>query len=83
MATADIALIRGRGGVEFGVVCVRDEVIDNHRERDQQLRLWTGLLRRPVALLGARRHRSFGRRDIVGWLRNINVARLPWRKFTF
>jgi hypothetical protein len=82
MATADVALIREQG-VEFGVVCVRDDIIDNHHERDEQLRFWTGLLQRPVALLGAQRHRSFGRRDIVGWLGNINVARLPWRKFTF
>jgi hypothetical protein len=80
MATADIALIREQG-VEFGVVCVRDDVIDNNQERDKQMRFWTGLLRRPVALLGANQRRSFGRDDIVGWLGRVDAARLPWRKF--
>jgi hypothetical protein len=82
MATADIALIREQG-VEFGVVCVRDDVIENNHERDKQLRFWTGILRRPVALLGAQRHRSCGRLDIVQWLGRVDAARLPWRKFNF
>lgn len=81
MASGQIALIREQG-VNFGVVCVPDHVVDNPSEREQQLRLWAMKLRLPVALLGSNRHRSYGRRDIVGWLESVDVDRLPWRQVT-
>ena len=81
MATWQVALVREQG-VEFGVVVVQDHVIDNPTERDNLLSWWTGKLGRPVALLGGQRHRSFGRRDIVDWLRNVHPSQLPWRQMT-
>jgi hypothetical protein len=81
MATWQVALVREQG-VEFGVVVVQDHVIDNPTERDNLLSWWTAQLGRPVALLGSQRHRSFGRRDIVNWLRNIHLSQLPWRQMT-
>jgi hypothetical protein len=45
-------------------------------------RWWTAHLARPVALLGERQHRTFGREDVVRWLRNVPVSRLPWRELT-
>jgi hypothetical protein len=81
MGTWQVALVREQG-VEFGVVVVQDHVIENPNERENVLRAWTTELGRPCALLGGQRHRSYGRRDIVDWLSNIDPARLPWRKMT-
>jgi hypothetical protein len=47
-----------------------------------QMRIWAMKLRLPVALLGSTCKRSYGRRDIVAWLENIDVNRLPWRQVT-
>ncbi|WP_445493189.1 hypothetical protein [Rhodopseudomonas sp. RCAM05734] len=82
MATGQIALIREQG-VNFGVVCVPDHVVDHPNQREDQLRIWTAQLGVPVALLGAQRHRTYGRKDIVGWLGSVDVNRLPWRNMTF
>jgi len=81
MAAWKIALVREQG-VEFAVVLVQDNVIDNPHQRDELVQAWSLRLGRPVALLGAKRHRSYGRRDIVGWLESIDPARLPWRQMT-
>ena len=81
MATWQVALIREQG-IEFGVVVVQDNVIDDHRERESLLRWWAVQLQRPIALLGGRQHRSYGRRDIVEWLRNVHPSQLPWRQMT-
>ena len=81
MASGQIALIREQG-VNFGVVCVPDHVVDNPSERERQLRVWTAKLHVPVALLGSNRHRPYGRRDIVGWLESVDINRLPWRNIT-
>jgi hypothetical protein len=79
MSTWQVALIKEQGA-EFAVVCVRDSVIDNPTEREELLRWWAAHLARPVALMGSQRHRSYGRRDIVGWLESVDPARLPWRQ---
>jgi hypothetical protein len=81
MATWQVALVREQG-VEFGVVSVQDHVINDSRAREELLRAWTIKLQRPVALLGARQHRTYGRQDIVNWLGSIDPARLPWRPMT-
>ncbi len=81
MATWQVALIREQG-VEFGVVVVQDHIIDSPQERESLLRWWTAQLQRPIALLGGRRHRSYGRRDIVDWLNNVHPSQLPWRQMT-
>ena len=78
MPTGQIALVREQN-VEFAVVCVKDSVIDSHHERENVWRYWTSQLGRPTALLGAQRHGSYGRKDIVGWLESIDPSRLPWR----
>lgn len=81
MASGQIALVREQG-VNFGIVCVPDHIVDNPSERERQLRIWAMKLRLPVALLGSNCNRSYGRRDIVAWLANIDVNRLPWRQVT-
>lgn len=79
MTTWQVALVREQG-VEFGVVVVQDHVIDNPTERENLLQAWTTELRRPVALLGGHRHRSYGRRDLVHWLESVHPSQLPWRQ---
>ncbi len=81
MATCDVALIREQG-VRFAVVCVADHVIDSPHQRENALAAWASELGVPIALMGARRHRTFGRPDIVRWLANINPGCLPWRRAT-
>lgn len=81
MSTWQVALVREQG-VEFGVVAVQDHVIDNPNEREKLWRWWTAQLCRPVALLGDHRHGTYGRQDIVNWLRNVSPSQLPWRQMT-
>lgn len=78
MATWQVALVREQG-VEFGVVCVRDSVVDFPGERDSIAQWWSLHLGRPVVLIGAQRHRTYGRRDIVQFLSGIHPSQLRWR----
>ena len=81
MGTYDVALIREQG-INFAVVCVPDGLIASPSQRDQAVRAWCRQLGMPVALLGARQHRTYGRADIVRWLSSISLSRLPWRRVT-
>jgi hypothetical protein len=81
MATWQVALVREQG-VEFGVVLVRDHVVDTPSERDDLVRAWTMELGRPAVLMGDHRHRTYGRRDIVDWLSTVHPSQLPWRRMT-
>jgi hypothetical protein len=78
MSAWQVALVREQG-VEFAVVCVRDGVVDAPGERDKIAGWWTMHLARPVVLMGAQRHRTYGRRDIVAFLSRVLPSRLPWR----
>lgn len=78
MSAWQIALVREQG-VNFGVVVVKDHVINDGLERDKVCKLWTARLGCPVALMGAHHHRTYGRTDIVRWLSSIHPGRLPWR----
>lgn len=79
MTTWQVALVREQG-VEFAVVSVRDSVIDFPGERDELIRWWSLQLMRPVALIGAQRHRTYGRQDIVAFLSKVHPSQLPWRQ---
>jgi hypothetical protein len=81
MSTHDIALVREQG-VEFAVVSVGDNVVENSSQRDSVIRAWVRELGRPVVLIGARRHRLFGRTDIVRFMSNVHPSQLPWRRIT-
>ncbi|XSC43438.1 hypothetical protein ACF1BQ_036605 [Bradyrhizobium sp. RDT10] len=81
MATWQVALIREQG-LEFGVVLVKDSVVDTPGEREKLVNGWAFELGRPVALMGERRFKSYGRQDIVKWLSGVHPSRLPWRQVT-
>jgi len=81
MSQWEIAVIREQGQT-FAVVRVKDHVIDSPSERQGVIALWTTQLGCRVALLGARRGRTYGPNDIVRWLSGVGVDRLPWRRMT-
>ena len=79
MSTWEVALVREQG-VSFAVVCVKDGVVENSSERDQVRSWWEAELGQPAVLIGAQRHRTYGRTDIVRFLRDVHPSRLPWRR---
>jgi hypothetical protein len=81
MTTWQVALVREQG-VSFAVVSVRDSVINTPSNRDDVIQAWSAQLGVPVVLIGAQQHRTYGRPDIVRWLRNVHPSRLPWRQMT-
>lgn len=81
MATVQFAVIRQQA-VTFGIVVVKDYVVDNRLEADQAVSAWSLELACPTILLGARRHKLYGRPDIVRFMRNVSLDRIPWRQAT-
>ena len=79
MAQWQIALVREQG-VCFAVATVKDHVINNRSQAEDLIGALSLRLGQPVVLLGAQRHRLFGRPDIVRFLSNIDPSRLPWRR---
>ncbi|WP_311031240.1 hypothetical protein [Mesorhizobium koreense] len=79
MAQWDIALVLEQG-VDFAVASVQDHVIDNHHTAEGLVAALSVRLGRPAVLLGAQRHRLYGRQDIVRFLQSVDPARLPWRR---
>jgi hypothetical protein len=81
MSQWEIALVREQG-INFAVAAVRDHVIHNRREADGVISALAVRLGQPVVLLGAQRHETYGRQDIVRFLRNVHPSQLPWRRVT-
>lgn len=79
MAQWQIALIREQG-VNFAVAAVQDYVISNRHQADKVVSALSLRLGQPVVLIGASRHGTYGRRDIVSFLQNIHPSRMPWRR---
>ncbi len=78
--TGEVALVREQGQT-FAVLAVKPHVVRSASERETMLAAgieWFGV---PTALL-AEDGRTWGPDDIVRWLQNVHVGRLPWRKFT-
>ena len=63
------------------VVLVKDHVIDNPSARQEMLAAAQETFGVRAALLGERRHRTSGPRDIVRWLRNVSIEQLPGREY--
>ena len=82
--TVDAALVREQG-IMFAVVCVRTGVVNNPTQASDTI---AGLAPHfgfvPVVLMeqdSRGRPTYYGRRDIVDFLANISISRLPWRKW--
>lgn len=79
MAQWQIALIHERG-INFAVAAVQDHVISNRHEADKVVSALSLRLGQPVVLLGASRHGTYGRRDIVSFLQNVHPSQMTWRR---
>lgn len=82
--TFDAALVCEQGA-EFAVVCVRRGVIGNPTQAAQTQASFSphfgGV---PVVLMeqdSSGRPTYYGRRDIVDFLANLSMDRLPWKKW--
>lgn len=79
MTQVQFARIREQG-VTFGVVVVKDSILDFTSNANDAVSYWSSQLGCPTILLGANRHKLYGRSDIVRFMRNISISRIPWRK---
>ena len=79
--TFDGALIR-EGGVTFGIAVVRDAVLDSPRDCDSAIQQFSLILRAPTVIMGDRSHRTYGRPDLVNFLRGVALSQIPWQRYT-
>lgn len=66
-------------GVTFGVVVAKDHVIDQSGANDA-VSYWSRWLECPTILLSARRHKLYGRKDIVQFMSRVSLSSIPWRE---
>lgn len=74
-------------GVTFGIMIVKNHVLDNPLKRDelvaQASQLFGGI---PTVLMGRNyqgRPRYYGRTDIVKFMAPVPLAAIPWKEYTF
>jgi hypothetical protein len=82
--TVEAALVREQG-VSFPVVCVRQGVVSNtSKARETQAAFAPHFGGVPIVLMeqdSRGRATYFGRPDIVDFLADISMSRLPWKKW--
>jgi hypothetical protein len=73
-------------GVTFGIVVVKAHVLQNHVTANELIGTYQGVLRVAPVVLMAQDGRGtptyYGRKDIVNFLANIAMSRIPWKKYT-
>lgn len=80
MTSFEAALVKEQG-ITFVVVSVRDSVIDNSSEAQRMVQAMSLSFRCPAVLMGAQRHRLYGRRDLVNFLSRVGASCLPWKRW--
>ena len=75
-----VAVVSEQGQV-FSVVAVKDSAL-NPGQRQGTLQAAQAQFGPRTAIIGERRHQTYGPDDIVRWLSGIHPAQLPWRDFT-
>jgi hypothetical protein len=84
--TFDGAILEEQG-VTFGIAVVKSHVPSNHTEANRLIAAYQGILRVAPVVLMAQDSRGvptyYGRKDIVAFLANINMARIPWKTYTY
>lgn len=74
-------------GQTFAVVVVKPHVLGNSFEYDKARRSFSGFFPGMPIVLMAQDSRGTptyqGRRDIVQFLANISMARIPWKRYNF
>jgi hypothetical protein len=82
--TVDAALVREQG-ITFAVICVRNGIVNNPTQASETIAGFAphfGFV--PLVLVeqdSSGRPTYYGRRDIVDFLANISMDRLPWRQW--
>ena len=73
-------------GVTFAIVVVKQHVLQNSIDRENAQRsfgtIFPGM---PIILMAQDLHgtpKYYGRKDIVGFLANVNPSRIPWKRYT-
>lgn len=67
-------------GVTFGVVVVKDHVIECRSDADDAVSYWTHRLGCTTVLYGAERHKVYGDRNLIDFVSNLHPSQIPWRK---
>ncbi len=78
------AVIREQG-VTFAVVVVQPHVVANATEANAMISGLVPVFRAPVVLMaqdGSGRPTYFGRRDLAGFLSNVPLRAVPWKKYS-
>ena len=75
-----VAVVREQGQV-FSVVAVKDSAL-NPGQREDTLQAAQTQFGPRTAIIGERRHQTYGPDDIVRWLHGVHPGQLPWREFT-
>ena len=73
-------------GITFGIVIVKPHVLQNRATANQMIASCQGVLKVAPVVLMAQDGRGtptyYGRPDIVKFLANISMSRIPWSRFT-
>ena len=73
-------------GVTFGIVVVKSHILNNHAEAADLTLAYQGVMGVAPVVLMAQDSRGvptyFGRKDIVAFLAQIDVRRIPWKRYT-
>ncbi len=73
-------------GVTFAIVIVKPHVLNSSSQTEQTRRGFAGYFPGLPIILMAQDSRGIptyqGRKDIIGFLSNIHVSRIPWKKYT-
>lgn len=84
--TLDGAVVREQG-VTFAIVVVKQHILANSISASETAASFSHVFPGLPVILMAQDHRGvptyFGRSDIVRFLANISISRIPWRKYTF
>ncbi len=73
--------------VTFGIVVVKSHILSNHNEANELIVTYQRILGVAPVVLMAQDSRGvptyYGRKDIVAFLANIDMARIPWKTYTY
>jgi hypothetical protein len=78
MSRVQFSIIREQN-VTFGIVVVKDHVIDNRSLADESVTYWSNRFGCPTVLYGAQRHRIYGRRDLTQFVSRLHYSQIPWK----
>ena len=74
-------------GVTFAIVVVKRNILNSQTQRQQAARTFQSLFPSMPIVLMAQNSRGtpsyWGRKDIVNFLANVHLSRIPWKQYTF